>query len=41
VFHPAPPPTPADLDTIVKRTARRAIVWLRRVAQVLNLVGCL
>jgi hypothetical protein len=30
VFHPAPPPTPANLDAIVERTARRAIAWLRR-----------
>jgi hypothetical protein len=30
VFHPAAPPTAADLDTIVARTARRAVAWLRR-----------
>jgi hypothetical protein len=29
-FHPAPPPAPGDLDAIVERTARRAIIWLRR-----------
>jgi hypothetical protein len=30
VFHPSPPPTPADLDASVERTARRVIAWLRR-----------
>jgi hypothetical protein len=30
VFHPAPPPTPADLEAIIERTARRTLVWLRR-----------
>ena len=30
VFHPAPAPTPADLDAIIERTARRTIGWLRR-----------
>jgi hypothetical protein len=30
VFHPAPPPTAADLDAIVARTTRRAVAWLRR-----------
>ncbi len=29
VFHPAPSPTPANLDAIIERTARRAIAWLR------------
>ncbi len=29
VFHPAPPPRPADLDAIIARTAHRAIAWLR------------
>jgi hypothetical protein len=29
-FHPAPEPTPEDLDAIVVRTARRVITWLRR-----------
>jgi hypothetical protein len=30
VFHPAPSPTPADLEAIIERTARRTLVWLRR-----------
>jgi len=30
VFHPATPPTPANLDAIVERAARRVIAWLRR-----------
>ncbi|MDP9003046.1 MAG: hypothetical protein M3O46_23390, partial [Myxococcota bacterium] len=30
VFHPALPPTPADLDAILARTARLSIAWLRR-----------
>jgi hypothetical protein len=30
VFHPAPPPTIADLRAIVERTRRRASAWLRR-----------
>jgi hypothetical protein len=30
VFHPAPPPTPADLEAITERTARRTLEWLRR-----------
>lgn len=30
VFHPSRPPTPADLDAILERTARRVIAWLRR-----------
>ncbi len=30
LFHPAPEPTPEDLDAIVVRTARRVITWLRR-----------
>jgi hypothetical protein len=28
LFHPAPTPTPADLDGIVERTRRRTIKWL-------------
>jgi Putative transposase/Transposase zinc-binding domain len=30
VFRPAPPPTPADLEAIIERTARRTLVWMRR-----------
>jgi hypothetical protein len=30
VFHAASPPTPADLDAILARTARLTIAWLRR-----------
>jgi|CZKU01.1.fsa_nt_gi hypothetical protein len=30
LFHPAPEPTPEDLDAIVVRSARRVITWLRR-----------
>jgi hypothetical protein len=30
VFHPAEAPTVAELDTIVARTARRSIAWLRK-----------
>jgi hypothetical protein len=30
VFHPASPPTQADLNAILDRTARLSITWLRR-----------
>jgi hypothetical protein len=30
VAHPAPPPTRDDLESIVDRTARRVVTWLRR-----------
>ncbi len=30
LFHPAPPPTPVELEAIVRRVARRAHAWLVR-----------
>lgn len=29
-FHPAPPPTPEELDEVVRRVHRRALAWLAR-----------
>jgi hypothetical protein len=29
-FHPAAPPTPSDLEAIVRRMQRRSMAWVRR-----------